>query len=306
MFVIVLGGMARVGKTEAADILEELAIENGMFPKRISFAQPLKEAAADAAGYGKDWRKFKDEKPEEYRNTCQSLGQAARDLDPDHWVNLWKEALHAEMKTELGRDRGLKTWRETVVIVDDCRYENELTAAKDFDHCSLFIAAGDRRIPDIDADWRTHESERLAMLTEAGEEEYESLWEWFIFNEGDEDQLFDKLEDRASKLLGFHVSRLMPSCSCPECMAERADVRPSEVISSLKRVLDNLLADPSVSKDDRESLRKAFDGIIVDVASNKLGVKDFFSGAWLNRLESEYGIDLSKFDDGGLLDDEED
>mgnify|MGYP003128383083 CR=1 FL=1 len=43
MHVIVLGGMARVGKTEVADILEMEAKLAGMNPKRISFSTPVKE-----------------------------------------------------------------------------------------------------------------------------------------------------------------------------------------------------------------------------------------------------------------------
>ena len=60
MQVIVLGGIARVGKTEVADILEMEAAMLGKNPKRISFSTPLKQACAEKHGY-KDPRKFKDE-----------------------------------------------------------------------------------------------------------------------------------------------------------------------------------------------------------------------------------------------------
>ena len=122
MQVIVLGGMGRVGKTDVADWIVDAAKEDGMNPVRLSFADPLKKQAAADAGYGDDWRKYKAEKPEDYRQVCQDLGASRRAEDPDYWVNLWKMQLASMAKEELEATIEDGIWEETVVVVDDCRY----------------------------------------------------------------------------------------------------------------------------------------------------------------------------------------
>ena len=49
--------------------------------RRLSFASPLKDAVAAEHGYD-DWRKFKEEKPEDYRDQCQRIGAARRAEEP--------------------------------------------------------------------------------------------------------------------------------------------------------------------------------------------------------------------------------
>lgn len=292
MYVIVLGGMARVGKTDAAEFIELMAELNGFFPKRISFAQPLKEAVAAEHGYGKDWQKFKAEKPETYRSECQRIGAACREDNPDHWVDQWKETLYKEMKTELNRDRGKDHWRETLVIVDDCRYENELKAASEFESLSLFISCGTRRLPDIDAEWRTHESERLAMLTEAMEEEKVMLWDWWLFNDGDLDEFEDKLTDRMKYLIGNHPSRWGPMCMCAECQSFRMDVQGAELTDSLDSVLDAIKeAHTDLTEDQTARLERAFDDLKRRLEEGEMKVGEFFAPDWWSDFCKEYGLE---------------
>ena len=290
MFVIVLGGMARVGKTEAAEILEDLCLDHGFFPKRISFAQPLKEEVAFENGYKNDWKKFKADHPEKYRDQCQSIGASRREDDENYWVNLWKERLHKEMKTELGRDKGLGYWRETVVIVDDCRYENELEAASEFDGCSLFLSKGSRTLPEEDAAWRAHESERLAMLTEAHEVNTNTLWDWWVVNDSDVAQLEEKLDMRARYLIGNHPTRWGPVCQCAECQAFRADIQGTEIADGLDEVLKALLKESEWSATDIDKLNQAFDDLKAKLESGEMEIGDFFTDGWWESIIDEYGI----------------
>lgn len=290
MFVITMGGMARVGKTEAAEILSELAHENGFFPKHISFAQPLKEAVAEENGYGKDWKNFKVADPETYRLQCQSIGAARREEDPEYWVNLWKETLYKEMQTELNRDKGKDKWRETIVIVDDCRYENELDAADEFDGVSLFLSKGSRELSEESASWRTHESERLAMLSEAEQDKHEQLWDWWVVNDSDTADLEEKLEARAKYLLGNHPDRWLPSCVCADCQAFRADIGKEEIADGLSDVLDALLESNKWSEEDTMKLTRAFEDIKNRLRDGEATIDSFFAPGWWETLCEEYGI----------------
>lgn len=290
MFVIVLGGMARVGKTEAADILEDLCLDNGFFPKRISFAQPLKEAVALENGYKTDWKKFKAEHPETYRKQCQDIGASRREHDEDYWVRLWSEQLNKELATEINRDRGLDHWRETVVIVDDCRYENELRAAAKYDGCSLFLSKGSRELPEEDAAWRAHESERLAMLTEAHAESCDSLWDWWVVNDADVEQLEEKLELRARYLIGNHPSRWGAPCKCAECQAFRADIQGAEIADGLDDVLKALLKETQWSPNDIDKLNEAFADLKKKLESGEMEIGDFFTDGWWESILDEYDI----------------
>ncbi|MCP4741279.1 MAG: hypothetical protein GY871_03480 [Actinomycetales bacterium] len=310
MFVMLFGGMARVGKTDAADMLETEARAKGFFPKRISFASPLKEQVAEDNGYGKNWRRFKAEHPDLYREQCQTIGEAARAVDPDHWVNLWKETLYREMRIEIGRDRGKETWRETVIIVDDCRYENELEAVREFDHIACFIAAGKRQLEDIDADWRAHESERFSMLSEAMVPETEGIWDWWIVNDGSRDDLQLKIIDRSKYFIGNHPSRFLGrNCDCAQCISFRADIQMEELTDSLRAVLDELLENDDLKDDDRDRLEAAFEALIKKLENGEAKTEDFFTGQWWLKAISEIddlGLDIPIQNDDSEEDDEDD
>lgn len=159
MKIIMFSGKARVGKTHAANQIAELAFSAGMKPVLLPFAKPIKDRAA-ADGF------TKDKNPQEYRSYCQLMGETARQLDPDHWINAWLEELKAiEDKEHSDIASNKKHW-EYVVIVDDCRYDNEVKLCSDLGGMLVFVRHGNRKIEDLNADWRNHESENFANEVE--------------------------------------------------------------------------------------------------------------------------------------------
>ena len=159
MRIIMFSGKARVGKTHAAKQIAELAFSAGMKPVLLPFAKPIKDKAA-ADGY------TKEDNPQEYRSYCQLMGESARNSNPDYWINLWIEQLKlVEDKEHADIAANKKHW-EHVVIVDDCRYENEVKTCKELNGLLVFIRHGNRNIEDLDASWRDHESEIFANNTE--------------------------------------------------------------------------------------------------------------------------------------------
>jgi len=159
MKIIMFSGKARVGKTHAAKQIAELAFSAGMKPVLLPFAKPIKDKAK-ADGF------TKEENPQEYRTYCQLMGEGARKLDPDYWINKWIGELQAiEDKEHADIASGKKHW-EYVVIVDDCRYANEIKLCSELGGLLVFVRHGKRKIEDLDADWRNHESEDFANEVE--------------------------------------------------------------------------------------------------------------------------------------------
>ena len=116
--------------------------------------------------------KFKEEKPR-VSGPVSGIGAARRAENPDHWVDLWKKELMDLQKIELEQDTNETEWIETLVIVDDCRYPNELDAAKEFDTDDVY--AGSRWNLRADADWRAHESEEMSQKVEAMLPDYQAV-----------------------------------------------------------------------------------------------------------------------------------
>ena len=296
MQVIVLGGMARVGKTDIADWIVDQANVSGMHPIRLSFADPLKKQAAEDAGYGTDWRKYKKEKPSEYRKVCQDLGASKRAVDPDYWVNLWKEEVskHSQDELTVSPEEG---WGETVVIVDDCRYKNEIDAAKYFQSFTMFIYAGSREIPDSDAEWRAHESEELSQRIEGGDEEGCQYFDWAIVNNGSTSDLEDKLEKRKDFMLGLSPGRFSTLCTCGECSTFRFDIQNTELIESIKAALETLRSSTSLSDEQKEQIEEEFGEMLEDLEDGSVDVDNFFSKYWKGNLDDIHEDDEDEDDD---------
>ena len=304
MHVVVLGGMARVGKTDVADIIEMEAAMEGLHPIRVSFASPLKEAVAEEHGYD-DWRKFKEERSEFYRDQCQEIGALKRSEDPDYWVNLWKDQLLELQQIELEQDNSeTNEWMETLVIVDDCRYPNELEAAKEFEAFTMFIYAGSRAadLPEADADWRAHESEEMSQKIEAFLPEYNNLFDWSLFNDKDYAELEQKMEERLKHILGLAPSRFGRECKCNECLAFKSDIQANELIDQMKASLEDLFNDAGLEDEIKDQIREAFEDIIEDLESGKKVPMDFFRTAWWKKAFD--GLDVEfKEDDNEDADD---
>jgi hypothetical protein len=285
MHVIVLGGMARVGKTDVADYIEMHGAEEGFKVMRVSFATPLKEAVAKENGYD-DWRKFKEEKPDLYRTQCQQIGAERRAENPDHWVNLWCEKLNYLMTEELTQNAG-DLWEEYLIIVDDCRYPNELEAAKKFEALTMFVYAGSRvaEIPEANAAWRAHESEEMSQKVEAFLPDYQNLFDWSIFNDKDIKSLEAKLDERMPFILGLHGQRYGHSCGCNECRAFKADIQADELIAHFEEAIEEVLNDDSIPDNLKEQIEDAFTDIIDDLRDGKKAPMDFFRNNWWTKIK---------------------
>ena len=216
MITLLLAGQARVGKTTAATYISNYAKKQEYKPVILPFAQAIKDAASQA---GLD----KDTNPEEYRKFCQTLGEGKRKENPDHWVDKFKEKwLELYEKDKLASQSEDKIWKETVVIVDDCRYLNELNLGKQLGAKTILISRGSRKIQDQDAAWRNHESESMANEYENGNKDYQDIFDYIINNEGTKEDFHHKLKDRLPLWLDA-TPFSYTDCDCVGCQKMKKD-----------------------------------------------------------------------------------
>lgn len=169
MQIIGLTGQARAGKSYVAQYIAERAWEKRMVPVFVSFAGALKRAAAEA-GHPKETD------PQGYRTFCQTVGAYARQQDPYHWVKLtMKEIAEVARREQEAIEAGHDVW-ERVVIIDDVRYRNEVEAIIWMGGLIGHISAGSR-LPEADAPWRSHDSERLAIAIDETKHDLKLLQE---------------------------------------------------------------------------------------------------------------------------------
>lgn len=198
MRMVMFGGRARVGKTTIAHMVSEFAYHLGFKPVFLPFAGPIKDDASEK-GYTKD----KDST--EYRNYCQSIGASRRAEDPDYWVERWARKIQDIINLEAEDiERGEKYW-ERVIIVDDCRYFNEVAKGRDFDAVQIFVANGEREIDEQDADWRFHESEMMANNIEAKDPNYKGIFSTILLNDGNLEDLRAVVEIYSEVWLGTRM-----------------------------------------------------------------------------------------------------
>jgi len=232
MQIIMIAGKARAGKTTLADIIAKEAFNNGFVPVLLSFAGPLKKDAAEK-GYCKD--KF----PEKYREYCQDIGAAMRELDDDHWVKLMHSSISEVLVDEkIHLEKGDKFW-ERCVIIDDCRYVNEIAYGLAKDAILLFLSGG-QRTADCDEEWRQHGSEALANLIESGEgDEYKDLFQHIIYNDKSEKSLYTRVKDMVpiwcGKNVGSDEKGLL--CGCEGCRSHREN-RTTDLEKLFTEMLD--------------------------------------------------------------------
>jgi dephospho-CoA kinase len=217
MITIVLVGKARVGKTTAAEHIAQVAKKNfDCTPVIIPFAKALKDAAA-AAGF------TKENAPLEYRTFCQTEGEARRKDDPDYWIKKFEEEWRTyAVKDEQLMNNPAKLWKERVVIVDDCRYLNELNLAKRLGAKIVFIASDGRTLEDNDAAWRNHDSEELSNTLDKNMKDHVQYFDFIVKNGGKLEEFTEKLNDRMSLLLDA-VGEIYIDCDCVSCKKFRKD-----------------------------------------------------------------------------------
>ena len=150
------------------------SFDAGATPTIRSFAGPLKRAAVEA-GYAKESH------PAQYREFCQAEGAARRAENPNHWLDLFRaelgliaaaDAAHLADTLESGLD-----YHETVVLIDDMRYENEYELVKEIGGQNILVMRPDG-LPEADAGWRDHESEEFGNY-------------WASADEDDQDGMFN-------------------------------------------------------------------------------------------------------------------
>jgi len=166
----------------------------GMKPIFLPFAKPIKDKAA-SEGF------TKEEAPQEYRAYCQLMGETHRKTDPEYWIKAWKEELFKqELKEKKDLDENLKHW-ERVIIVDDCRYENEVAACKELGAILCFVSHGGRSIEDEDSDWREHESETWSNTVE--ERGFAEEVDYWLENNLSEKIFEEVVKQESGELLGI-------------------------------------------------------------------------------------------------------
>lgn len=235
MLIIMISGQARVGKTTLAKWISEYAYNEGYTPIILPFANALKQEA-ESRGYSKD------KNPEEYRAFCQTLGSDMRKQDSDYWVKRFRDkitSLYEQEKVALETEPD--TWHEKVIIVDDCRYMNEVAAARDLRALTVFVSAGSRELPEAQAEWRNHESEALANSMEAKDKDYTEVFDYVIYNNGTEKQYKTKATQKFEEW--FHIlseGLLGNLCTCELCQSSREDRTPDEdqIIQDILKLLD--------------------------------------------------------------------
>ena len=231
MQIILIAGKAGVGKTVLADIIAKEAFKCGVVPVLLSFAGPLKEEAKEK-GYSKE------EYPEKYREYCQSVGAAMRELDKDHWVKLMHESLSKVLEEEKKHLESGDIYWERCVIVDDCRYINEIAYGVAKDAVRLFLSNGKRELPDFE--WRDHESEAMANLIESGEgDEYLDLFHHVVYNDKTEKALEVRVRDMIPIWCGVKIGNDEDGllCGCEGCRSSREN-RDLDVKSLFTEMLD--------------------------------------------------------------------
>ena len=234
MLVIMLGGKARVGKTTLAKWISEYAYNNGYSPVMCPFAGTIKDEAAKL-GYTKEGNAA------EYRTFCQQLGSSMRKENPEYWVNKFREKvkdLYAKEQEALREDPD--TWHEKVIIVDDCRYINEIAAARDLRALTVFITHGDRELIDHTADWRSHESEEMANAVEDNEKDHNELFHYRLKNDQTERNFKEKCEQKFEEWFHVLTETLVDNlCECELCISSRED-RDPDAEKVMKEILDML------------------------------------------------------------------
>ena len=58
------------------------------------------------------------------------MGETARSIDPDHWIKEWQKEFEYYQDKESDLIRQDKKHWEHLIIVDDCRYLNEIALCK--------------------------------------------------------------------------------------------------------------------------------------------------------------------------------
>jgi hypothetical protein len=211
------------------------AFNLGYRPMLLSFAGPLKRQAQSLGLSKKD-------NPDGYREYCQRIGAEARDNNPNHWVDLFEEDVEElYIEEEISCANNDKYW-EYCIIVDDCRYLNEVKVGIDLGGFMVFLSSGDRELENMDAEWRTHHTEDLAKAIDCGDVELMSYFDSMILNDCGLDGLETKARHMAPKWLSEYTD--------PDTLKEAVS-KEAEISATIDRLFD-FLCFPDDEEDDDE------------------------------------------------------
>ena len=230
--MILIAGKAEAGKSTLAHMIAAEAFKCGMVPAVMSFAGALKKEAA-SKGYDKE------SNPEKYREYCQTYGALYRKDNPEHWVDKLDDEVRDLVKKERASLKNNNKYWERCIIIDDCRYINEVAYGKDNEAILIFLTAGNRKLKE--AEWRAHESEELAHLVEEGTETGE-LFNHIIFNDSSEKALQKKIKAMVPVWCGITACKDIKNrlCDCTACVARRAGefTDLEDIVTELMDLLD--------------------------------------------------------------------
>jgi hypothetical protein len=245
MQMLVLAGPARVGKTTIAKKIAEFAFNRGLRPCLLSFAGVLKDEA-NKAGL------CKEKTPDEYREYCQRVGKKKRQENPDHWLGKFHDMILEILDKETELVQADKEFWEHIIIVDDCRYMNEVGYAKKHNATLIFVDNGSRELPEADAKYRKHESESLAHKVSSGHKDYQDIFPWIIRNQGSLAQLDKKLKIVMPLWCGMSPTIHYSKCECELCSARRQD-RPPDIEKLVDQMLELMFKEYEEDEEDEET-----------------------------------------------------
>lgn len=244
MMVIMFGGKARVGKTTLAKLFTEYLYNKGYSPVIVPFADILKREV-EKTGL------TKEANPEQYRLACQVLGSGMRKQNPDFWVTKFEDRLN-EIKIQdiENLETNPKNWHEKCVLVDDCRYLNEVNFGRKIGALQVFVAHGKRVVSEHDAPWRNHESEDMANKVESNDMHYTEMFHYRLFNDGTEQEFKTKATNYFEDWLNYMKSDDKVLCDCLGCMKTRYDI--ALTLGDLEQILDK--AHKKLAEEDEDDL----------------------------------------------------
>jgi nucleoside-triphosphatase THEP1 len=245
MHTILIAGQAGVGKTTLAELIAEKVFELGLNPVLLSFAGPIKEEAKKK-GYSKE------EFPDKYRKYCQEMGAQMRTLDQNYWVNAMVESIEREEEKERDSMASGKKFWERCVIIDDCRYMNEVILGKEMGSTIIFLSSGSRELEAHE--WRDHESELFANDVENNKSEYKDLFTHIFINDKDIDALANKIEKMVPIWCCLSVDS-EEKCNCIRCRLRR-EGKSQEITEAMEHLIDLLDLPPMDEWEDDDEETK--------------------------------------------------
>jgi len=235
MIVIMIGGKARVGKTTLANQISKYVYGKGYAPIALSFATILKKEVETRTGL------TKENDPEEYRLACQACGAEKRKEDPDYWVKKFEERLNELRVIDAANlETNASDWHEKCVVIDDCRYLNEVGIGRKIGALQIFVSHGTRQLIEHDGAWRKHESEDMANNIEVETKDYTGMFHYTIANNTTLESFTRRVNTMLPEWITYaqdiHDEQL--NCDCLACVAHRAgkEISDAEIEAAIEAI----------------------------------------------------------------------